>query len=96
MFFSPNPGTYAVIRMNPVAMVEDLNDPEALSAAEAIQTKAYVVYLKNVSDSREISFNINLVMLKIHAGAGDSVPQQTVVPLQDLSDSTLATGGGQR
>lgn len=65
VFFSPNPGTYAVIRMNPVAMVKDLNDPEALSAAEAIQPKAYVVYLKNVRDFREISSNTNLVMLRL-------------------------------
>lgn len=49
VFFSPNPGTYAVIRMNPVAMVKDLNDPEALVAAEALQTKKYLVYLDFVS-----------------------------------------------
>ncbi|EIW54184.1 uncharacterized protein TRAVEDRAFT_77773, partial [Trametes versicolor FP-101664 SS1] len=47
--FSPNTGTYAVIRLNPVAMVEDLNDPEALVAAEALQTKRYLVYLEYVS-----------------------------------------------
>lgn len=75
VFFSPNPGTYAVIRMNPAAMVKDLNDPEALSAVEAIQTKAYVVYLKNVRDFREMSFNTKLVMLNIYTGTGDSVPQ---------------------
>ncbi len=49
VFFSPNPGTYAAIRLNPVAMVKDLNDPEALVAAEALQTKTYLVYLNYVS-----------------------------------------------
>ncbi len=45
IFFSPNSSTYAVIRMNPIAMVKDLNDPEALSAAEALPTKAYLIYI---------------------------------------------------
>lgn len=64
VFFSPNAGSYAVIRMNPVAMVQDLNDPEALSAAEALQTQAYVVYLKNVRFFAISSFNFqNLTIL---------------------------------
>lgn len=58
VFFSPNTDTYAVIRMNPVAMVKDLNDPEALSAAEALQTKAYLIYIDHVS-----VFQILVVML---------------------------------
>ncbi|EIW54185.1 uncharacterized protein TRAVEDRAFT_132557 [Trametes versicolor FP-101664 SS1] len=45
VFFSPNMGNYAVIRMDPVAMVKDLDDPEALVAAEALKTKKYLVYL---------------------------------------------------
>lgn len=45
VYYSPNAGSYAVIRLNPVAMVKHLNDSEALSAAEALQTKAYLVYL---------------------------------------------------
>lgn len=49
VFFSPNTGNYAVIRMDPVAMVKDLNDLEALVAAEALQTKKYLVYLDFVS-----------------------------------------------
>lgn len=49
VFFSPNTGTYAVIRLNPVAMVKDLDDPEALVAAEALQTKRYLVYIEYVS-----------------------------------------------
>lgn len=48
VFFSPNTSTYAMIRLNPVAMVKDLNDPEALAAAEALQTKAYLIYIDYV------------------------------------------------
>ncbi|EIW54181.1 uncharacterized protein TRAVEDRAFT_76103, partial [Trametes versicolor FP-101664 SS1] len=43
--FSPNTSTYAVIRMNPIAMVKDLHDPEALAAAEGLQPKAYLIYI---------------------------------------------------
>lgn len=55
VFFSPNTSTYAVIRMNPVAMVQDLNDPEALSAAEALQTKAYLIYIDYVGIIQSLS-----------------------------------------
>lgn len=63
VFFSPNAGSYAVIRMNPVAMVQDLNDPEALSAAEALPTRAYVVYLKNVRSFGISSFNFQTLTI---------------------------------
>ncbi|KAI0365070.1 hypothetical protein BV20DRAFT_955007 [Pilatotrama ljubarskyi] len=47
VYFSPNPGTYAVIRIDPVAMVEELklDDAEALSAAKAMHTKSYLICL---------------------------------------------------
>ncbi|KAI0350643.1 hypothetical protein OH77DRAFT_1412785 [Trametes cingulata] len=46
-FFSPSPGTYAVVRMDPVAMVEELgiDDVEAVAAARAMQPKSYLIYL---------------------------------------------------
>ncbi|KAI0692636.1 hypothetical protein C8T65DRAFT_72799 [Cerioporus squamosus] len=41
-------GTFAVIRMDPVAMIRrHLNDPEALRAAEALSPRSYLVYLDN-------------------------------------------------
>ncbi|TFK83903.1 hypothetical protein K466DRAFT_497572, partial [Polyporus arcularius HHB13444] len=43
--FCPSPGSYAVIRMDPIAMVEHLHDPVALSAAEAVEAKSYLVYI---------------------------------------------------
>lgn len=39
---------YAVIRMDPVAMVEHLNDPIATQAAAAMQPKKYLVYIEDV------------------------------------------------
>ncbi|KAL1937866.1 hypothetical protein VTO73DRAFT_12759 [Trametes versicolor] len=45
LFFSPNAPCYAVIRMDPVAMVKKLDDPEALAAARAMTPQSYVVYL---------------------------------------------------
>lgn len=52
-----------MIRMNPIAMVQDLNDPEALSAAEALQTQAYVVYLNNVGFFGMSSFNFQTLTI---------------------------------
>ena len=47
--FCPTTESYAVIRMNPVAMVEHLNDAEALASARALRPKSYVVYIDCVS-----------------------------------------------
>ncbi|RPD56369.1 hypothetical protein L226DRAFT_538058 [Lentinus tigrinus ALCF2SS1-7] len=41
----PDEESFAVIRMDPVAMVWHLNDPEALKAAEALSPQSYLVYL---------------------------------------------------
>ena len=41
--------SFAVIRMDPVAMVEHLNDAEALASARALRPKSYVVYIDCVS-----------------------------------------------
>ncbi|KAJ8463624.1 hypothetical protein ONZ51_g10139 [Trametes cubensis] len=43
--YSPSPGSYAVIRMNPVEMVRHLDDPQALLEAQAMRPKSYLVYL---------------------------------------------------
>lgn len=49
LFFSPNTPCYAVIRMDPVAMVKKLDDTEALDAARAMTPQSYVVFLNLVS-----------------------------------------------
>ena len=45
----PKARRFAVVRMDPVAMVEHLHDPVALNAARAMRTKKYLVYLEFVS-----------------------------------------------
>ena len=47
--FCPGGLFYAVIRMDAVAMVEHFNDPVATAAAQALNTKKYLVYLEGVS-----------------------------------------------
>ena len=47
----PTTHSYAVIRMDPVAMVEHLDDAEALASARALCPKSYVVYIDCVSSS---------------------------------------------
>ncbi|EIW54313.1 uncharacterized protein TRAVEDRAFT_76241, partial [Trametes versicolor FP-101664 SS1] len=49
--FSPSPGAYAVIRLNPIEMVQHLDDNDALQAAMAMQTKTYLVCLDIVSSN---------------------------------------------
>ncbi|RPD56388.1 hypothetical protein L226DRAFT_538038 [Lentinus tigrinus ALCF2SS1-7] len=44
-WYTPMEGSFAVIRMDPAAMVRHLNDPEALRAAEALSPQSYLVYL---------------------------------------------------
>lgn len=51
VWFSPSPGAYAAIRINPVEMVRHLQDDESLRAASAMQTKIYLVCLELVSCS---------------------------------------------
>ena len=47
-YFCPMPHRYAAIRMDPVAMVEHLDDPLALAAARAIEARTYLVYIEEV------------------------------------------------
>ncbi|KAL7277677.1 hypothetical protein ACG7TL_008608 [Trametes sanguinea] len=44
--YSPSPGTYVVIRLNPVEMVRHLDDPVALAEAQAMRTKSHLVILE--------------------------------------------------
>ncbi|KAI0350625.1 hypothetical protein OH77DRAFT_1412659, partial [Trametes cingulata] len=45
--YSPNPGTYAVVRMDPVAMVQNSDDQDAVAAASAMKPKRYLVYIQS-------------------------------------------------
>ncbi|OSC97337.1 hypothetical protein PYCCODRAFT_1145966 [Trametes coccinea BRFM310] len=43
--FSPSPGAYAVIRLNPLEMVKHLDDAEAVEQAKALSPRFHLVYL---------------------------------------------------
>ncbi|KAI0327934.1 hypothetical protein GY45DRAFT_1327006 [Cubamyces sp. BRFM 1775] len=45
VYYSPSPGAYAVIQLNPMEMVTPFQDPDALAQARAMKTKRYLVYL---------------------------------------------------
>ena len=49
--FCPTPNRYAVIRIDPVACVQHLRDPEASAAAANIKTKSYLVLVGIVCGS---------------------------------------------
>ena len=48
MVFKPNESRFAVIRIDPVASVAHLNDPEVTEAAKALKSKCYLVYISMV------------------------------------------------
>ncbi|KAH9849128.1 hypothetical protein C2E23DRAFT_784803 [Lenzites betulinus] len=49
-YYCPLPYQYAVMRMDPVSMVEHFNDPIATEQARALETKKYLVYLDTCPD----------------------------------------------
>ena len=45
----PKARRFAVARMDPVAMVKHLNDPEAILEAQKVRAQKYLIYLEFVS-----------------------------------------------
>ncbi|KAI9063911.1 hypothetical protein FKP32DRAFT_1676002 [Trametes sanguinea] len=45
IFFSPSPGTYAVMRLNPVETVRHLDDLIALAEAQGMRVKSHLIML---------------------------------------------------
>lgn len=53
------------MQIDPVAMVEHLEDKDALAAAKAIQTKRYIRYLRDVSGNNlQIAFLLRLSVVE--------------------------------
>lgn len=59
--FAPLPGTYLTIRLNPVTMVEHLEDSVALDAARQMSVGTYIAYVEHVSRLVSI-FEIDMVL----------------------------------
>ncbi|KAI9063909.1 hypothetical protein FKP32DRAFT_1530492, partial [Trametes sanguinea] len=49
--YSPSPGAYAVIRLNPAEMVRHLGDAEATAEAQKMRTKPHLIMLEMVRNS---------------------------------------------
>ena len=56
----PRDEAFAVIRLDPVASVRHLKDPEALRAARALTPRTYLVYLFEVSTSPHVAHRHHL------------------------------------
>ncbi|EED85009.1 predicted protein [Postia placenta Mad-698-R] len=50
MTWTPLPGMYLALRLNPVAMVEHLEDPIALDSARQMQPGTYIAYVDHLLD----------------------------------------------
>ncbi|EED85073.1 predicted protein [Postia placenta Mad-698-R] len=50
MTWTPLPGMYIALRLNPVAMVEHLEDPIALDSARQMQPGTYIAYVDHLLD----------------------------------------------
>ena len=98
--FCPSPGSYAVMRMNPVAMVEHLHDQVAHDAAASMRVKSYLAYIGPVR-----RLFLGYVALENHvsppsctSGPLAPVPRKAMVLLLHLPPSDLPprTGRGAR
>ncbi|KAH9833186.1 uncharacterized protein C8Q71DRAFT_193222 [Rhodofomes roseus] len=49
-YFVPTEGTYIVVQLDPVNMVEPLRDPDLTAAAQALQTCKYIAYVYRIID----------------------------------------------
>ena len=75
IYYSPSPGAYAVIRLNPVEMVRHLQDQEALAQARAMRTKTYLIYLHRVRRSYPPpQIDMKVLIRMIPTGDGASLP----------------------
>ena len=80
--YSPSPGSYAVIRMNPVEMVRHLDDPQALLEAQAMRPKSYLVYLVYVRLPTPSLIQRNSCRADDRfVGVGATIPGPTVVQI---------------
>ncbi|KAF7289775.1 hypothetical protein MIND_01351500 [Mycena indigotica] len=61
--FVPQDGAFAILRIDPIASLAHLNDPEALKAAESMEFHDYVVFVPGTREMRHpmISFRAEVV-----------------------------------
>ena len=98
--FCPSPGSYAVIRIDPAAMVEHLHDQVAHDAAASMRVKSYLAYIGPVRRLflRYVALETHVSPPLCTSGPLAPVPRKAMVPLLHLppSDYSPQTGRGAR
>ncbi|RPD70394.1 hypothetical protein L226DRAFT_470235 [Lentinus tigrinus ALCF2SS1-7] len=83
----PKARRFAVVRMDPVAMVEHLQDPLATNAARAMRPKKYLVYLEfpqdlPMPDSSYCRYRVNAVAARLRPPVPEKgITRDMVVPI---------------
>ena len=80
VYYSPSPGSYAIIRLNPVEMIRPFNDTQALLEAQAMRPKSYLIMLQMVRFQSQLS--LVYVAHGRNTGVGASVAKSTVVQIR--------------
>lgn len=61
-YYSPNACAYAAIRLDPVAVVSHLNDPQSSLEAQALRPQTYLIYLDYVRMIHQVSSVFSCLM----------------------------------
>ncbi|KAI0629594.1 hypothetical protein C8Q77DRAFT_1161182 [Trametes polyzona] len=92
-YFCPKPLTFAVIRLNPVAMVQHFNDPDLTARAQAIKTKKYLAFLDSaiglpMPGSAWFNFYVALVATTLrHPDTARGITPDMVLPIYPNTDN---------
>ncbi|KAI0629592.1 hypothetical protein C8Q77DRAFT_1065665 [Trametes polyzona] len=96
-YFCPVPLTFAVIRLNPAAMVQHFSDPDLTARAQAIETKKYLVFLAfaiglPIPGNTWFNFDVNLIATTLpHPDPALGITPDMVLPIYPNTDN--ARGG---
>ncbi|RDX48699.1 hypothetical protein OH76DRAFT_1352000 [Lentinus brumalis] len=83
----PKARRFAVVRMDPVAMVEHLQDPLATGAAKEMRTQKYLVYLDfpqdlPMPDSEYCRYRVNVVATELRPAVPEKgITRDMVIPI---------------
>ena len=88
----PMPSQFVALRMDPVAMVKPLRDPQATAEAKRIKPKKYLIFLTSV---RVIHFHDRLwdYVLISSVACGSSISHESLVQIQCMAGSDNAETG---
>ncbi|KAF7300536.1 hypothetical protein HMN09_00938300 [Mycena chlorophos] len=90
--FVPKDGVFAVLKIDPVASLAFLNDPEAIRAAEMVAFHEYVVFVPGTGQFRHpsISYREEIVEFLMHGPAPDTpelgIDSAMCIPVSSTTD----------